>query len=556
MAPPNPLFTPTKGKYLGPEEFYASLDDYVNPNANVFGEYHSSLYYANQPYFFDSAFCGHDDSSITQGDLFGARIVHRTEMDIDSEDSRPTCHVEEDSNLYGPESPNTNPTHPVYLFGPFALVGSTINPELLSSNGSAGVENHIKHDTAESVLLEKESITSDRKIMQDQIKADFDEEMLQDAMAILKFQSLVVLSEQDRARLRKDIPIMMDEWATQELADTLSALEDQSIVDSIYKLHQLILSYIKDYLNKATSDFLPRAYRGLPVVDSDLTSTEHPRLEGGFDLDLLDKSGRKLLFWAFLRHELMSKVRLYVAIVHRRYRPRVELGRRGGHKFLPWEDEAIRCVQTYIQTLYTAFFSEWSGAEVPDPPPLGLGRSNSIVCETTQWVEALTDDKSVCATAAARLPDYGLEPIMGLMDERRKQQRQEASIEPALSLVRNANFRCDYDRAHKETVSGSFDRKKGLVPELWKDIVLRHGTPRNYTQENLALLRQRAWVFFWGSSAHPQREALLNISQEAGTGFSGLKGWERSFFQGGPASADSEEMDGGYVLDSITVQQT
>ncbi|KAL5608054.1 hypothetical protein FOBRF1_008551 [Fusarium oxysporum] len=148
MAPPNPLFTPTNRKYLGPEEFYASLDDYVNPNVNVFEEYHSSLYYANQPSFFDNAFCGHDDSSIIQEDLFGARIVHRTEMDIDSEDSRPNCNVEGDSNLYGPESSNTNSTHHVCLFDPFALVGSTIDPELLSSNGSAGIENHIKHDPA------------------------------------------------------------------------------------------------------------------------------------------------------------------------------------------------------------------------------------------------------------------------------------------------------------------------------------------------------------------------------------------------------------------------
>jgi len=295
----------------------------------------------------------------------------------------------------------------------------------------------------------------------------------------------------------------MDKWATQELADTLSALADQSTVDGIYKLHQLLLSLIKDYLNKATSDFLPRAYRGLPVVGSDLTYTEHPRLEGGVDLDILDKPGRKLLFWAFLRHELMSKVRLYVAVIDRSYRPRVELSRRGGHKFLPWEDEAIRCVHTYIQTLYTAFFSEWSGAEVPYPPPPGLLCASSIFCETTQWVETLTDDKSVCATDAARLPNYGLQPIMSLMDERQKQQDQKASIEPALSLLRDASYGCDYGRAHKETISGNFDRKKALVPELWMDLVLRHGTPRNYTQENLTLLRQRAWVFFWGPTAHP-----------------------------------------------------
>ncbi|KAF4423774.1 hypothetical protein FACUT_10385 [Fusarium acutatum] len=372
MAPPSPIFTPINGKYLGPQEFYASLDDYVNPNANVFEEYHSSLCYANPPSFFGNAFCGYDDSSITQEDLFGARIVRRTETDINSEDSRPNCHVEEGSNLDVPKSSETNPTHPVGLFDPFALVGSTIDPRLLSSDRSAGIENHVKPDAIESVLLQKESTPADSKIMQDQIKADFDEEMLRDAMVIIKLQNLTVLSKQGQARLKKDISIMMDKWATQELADTLSALEDQFTVNSLYKLYQLLLSLIKDYLNQATSDFLPRAYRGLPVVDSDVTYTEHPRLERGFDLDLLGKSGRKLLFWAFLRHELMSKVRLYVAAIDRSYRPRVELSRRGGRKFLPWEDEAIRRVHTYIQTLYTAFFSEWSGAEVPYHRPQDL----------------------------------------------------------------------------------------------------------------------------------------------------------------------------------------
>ncbi|KAF5559776.1 hypothetical protein FPHYL_6957 [Fusarium phyllophilum] len=524
MAPPNQLFTPTNGKCLGPRGFYAGLD------ANVFEEYHSSLNYANSPSFFDNAFCSYDDSSITQEDIFGARIVHRTETDIDLEHSRPNCHVEEDSNLDGPESSNTNATHPVGLLDPLALVGSTIDPLLLPSNRSAGIEIHIKPNATESVLSQTESTTADSKIMQDQIKADFDEEMLQDAMAILKLQDLIVLIKQDQARL-KDIPILVDKWATQELTDTLSALENQSTVDGIYKLHQLLLSLIIDYLNKATSDFLPRAYRGFPMVDSALTYTEHPRPEGGVDLDLVGRSGRKLLFWAFLRHELMSKFRLYVAIIDRCYRPPIVLSRRGGRKFLPWEDEAIRCVHTYIQTLYTAFFSEWSGAEVPYPPPPGSGCSSSIVCETTQWVETLTDDKSVCATAAARLPNYGLEPIMSLMDERQKQQDQKASIEPVLSLLRDAGCGCGYGCAHRETISGNFDRKKGLVPELWMDIVLCHGTPRNYTQENLILLRQRAWVFFWGPIAHPQREALLSISQDAGTGLHVLKGWERSLFQ-------------------------
>ncbi|KAF5580352.1 hypothetical protein FPCIR_10687 [Fusarium pseudocircinatum] len=530
MAPSRQTFTPTNGKCLDPQEFYASPDGYVNPNANAFEEYHSSLDYANPPSFFDNAFCSYDDSSITQEDIFGARIVHRTETDIDSEDSRPNCHVEEDSNLDGPESSNTNPTHPAELFDPLALDGSPIDHRLLSSNGSADTETHIKPDATESVLSQTESTTADSKIMQDQIKADFDEEMLQDAMAILKLQNLIVLSKQDQARL-KDIPTMMDKWATQKLADTLSALEDQSTVDGIYKLHQLLLSLIKDYLTKATADFLPRAYRDFPMVDSDLTYTEHPGPEGGFDLDLLGKSGRKLLFWAFLRHELMSKVRLYVAIIDHCYRPPVELNRRGGHKFLPWEDEAIRCVHTYIQTLYTAFFSEWPGAEVPYPPSPGLVRSNSMICGTAQWIEALTNDNSVPATAAARLPNYGLQPIMSLMDERQKQQGQKASIESALSLLRDAGCGCGYGRAHSETISGNFDRKEGLVPELWMDIVLCHGTPRNYTQENLILLRQRAWVFFWGPTAHPQCEALLNISQDAGNGVLVLKGWERSWFQ-------------------------
>ncbi|CVK99875.1 uncharacterized protein FMAN_16183 [Fusarium mangiferae] len=541
MAPPNPIFTSTNGKCLGPQEFYAGLDGYVNPDAKVLEEYQSSLRYANPQSFFDDAFSSYDDSSITQEDIFGARMVHRTKTDIDSEDSRPKCYVDEDSNLHDPESSNTNPTHPVELFEPFALVGSTINPPLLSSNGSAGVETHM---TTKKVLLQTESTIADSKAMQDQIKADFDKEMLQDAMAIMELQNLIVLSKHDQACLKKDIYIMMDRWATQELADTELALEDQSTVDGIYKLYQLLLSLIKDYLDKATSDFLPRAYRGLPVVDSGLTYNERQGLEGGFDLDILDKPGRKLLFWAFLRHELMSKVRLYVAVIDRSYRPPAELSRRGGHKFLPWEDEAIRCVHTYIQTLYTAFFSEWSGAEVPDPPIPGLGPSSSIVCETTQWVEALANDKSVCATAAAKLPNYGHQPIMSLLDERQKQQGHEASIEPALSLLRDARFGCGYDRAHKDTISGNFDRKKGLVPELWMDIVLRHGTPRNYTQENLTLLRQRAWVFFWGPTAQPHREALLNISQKSGIGLSILKGWERSFFQEWTTNADLEEIDG------------
>ncbi|KAF4451818.1 hypothetical protein F53441_5293 [Fusarium austroafricanum] len=357
------------------------------------------------------------------------------------------------------------------------------------------------------------------KLTRELIKADFDDEMRRDALAILRLSGLRESKNEYRAYRREYFYGTMNHWAADSVPDPGLEMDDHFIEghDDMYQLHQNMLGFIQDYLRKATSYFLPRAYCGLPQLAFEVTYFGKQKLEGEFDLDLLPNSGRKLLFWAFLRHELMSEIRLYKSMFHPEYTPPPQLTQRRGRWFHPYEDEAIRCVQTYVSSLYEAFFSEWYGVELPglvtassssrdsSPPPGQLRRHVHMGFDIVRMKNTFSLVEDIPYVDVQGLSNFGLSLITRLMVDR----RCEDSLKLIRRFTKDLKYRCDYSSVHTRHTARIWVRDE-RVPELWLDICLRHGDASAWSEEALQLVRQRAWVFFPDSRLHPQCQSLVH----------------------------------------------
>ncbi|KAM0195273.1 hypothetical protein ACHAPI_006578 [Fusarium lateritium] len=347
------------------------------------------------------------------------------------------------------------------------------------------------------------------------ILAEFDTEMMQDALAILLFPEIDSSGQINIKHWEDEVPNLINAWARKRIPDPTHrpGESSQKLIQKIYELHQRMLMYIQDYITKATSDFLQRAYSWVPTLAQDGTFIISHPLEGVFDLRKLGESGRKRLFWAFLRYELMSKIRLYKSVVNRFYIPPLELERRKGKLFRTWETEALHCVRTYSSYLYRAFFAQLSGPGLPNagtshvPLPAESGMPTQMVQLALGW--AFEGDREVedWLRIMTKLPNFGFGLITNLIfytNARQVSGRVRA-------FANNIKPLC-CDEVHKG-LSRSFSNRREddeEIPGLFSEIVELYGSYENSIPVAQAeMYRQRAWPFFNHARVHPQYYALV-----------------------------------------------
>jgi hypothetical protein len=139
-------------------------------------------------------------------------------------------------------------------------------------------------------------------------------ELLQDALAIVHFPRGKLSNEFSYASL---IDVHLRAWRSKMFADPCAEETlDYDVMESLNVLYDRLWLYIKDYLSKATSEFLPFASRLMP-------SWAHPcyarppsfppeHVEAAklrvFDMDSLSEERRCLIFRAFLHYELLCQI--------------------------------------------------------------------------------------------------------------------------------------------------------------------------------------------------------------------------------------------------------
>jgi hypothetical protein len=241
------------------------------------------------------------------------------------------------------------------------------------------------------------------------VALDFDDDMIQDAMAI------ILLPPPDkRGHYSKILRRHYARWLENRLPNPLKTRHG-SLIDEVHRLQARLLLFIEDYLTKATAIFPPREYVCLPDLSPKGTHLmfKDEAVSSRFNATQLTDAERKRLLTAFLRYEMMCAIRRQRTSSTTRWNFRHpiagfvtewDLGSSyeyRGQRLGPSERETILCVHQYVKSLYAAMFAQCSDSWLPDIPVGSLySYSTGLLYPDTLYVNA-------CAYAS----DMGLKSV-------------------------------------------------------------------------------------------------------------------------------------------------
>ncbi|KAI1263927.1 hypothetical protein F5Y18DRAFT_91404 [Xylariaceae sp. FL1019] len=194
-------------------------------------------------------------------------------------------------------------------------------------------------------------VSSKAYIVRKRLAIELDDDMVQDAMAVILFPK--------RALRGFPPPSLYHHYWLWESKKLINPLKPgfHDLCDTLDRFCNRMLIFVEDYLTKALAVCPSREYKCLSDMSlhSQLKFRDRvicPRIDAA-DLNAAE---RRRLLQAFFRYELLCKMYYYKGMSRgnawRRKLP--SLCRYSGRTFHPWEAEAIRCVQTYLQSLHSA----------------------------------------------------------------------------------------------------------------------------------------------------------------------------------------------------------
>ncbi|KAH7259615.1 uncharacterized protein BKA55DRAFT_562891 [Fusarium redolens] len=372
-----------------------------------------------------------------------------------------------------------------------------LSPELrLQVLVSTRCKSSISRTIQASPIMLQQYLAHKKYIIRQVLAAEFDAEMIQDAMAIILLPSPRG-SGREPLRKRQSQPMRahLRAWANSQLPDPLKGNNDH-LLSQLNKLHSQLLLLIEDYITKATASFPRREYLCLPQTQRSL-SEGHLMFKGlkvtpRFNSASLTFPERKRFVKAFLVYELLSMVSNvpYVPDLRRR-------------RISNAEHEAVGCVHNYVWSLYEAIFAQCNDVCLPpiSTTPLGTGLfSPNIVnfdAETKARLKCLLgrDIKTGFSTLGyGRLTDF-LRYDMAKPGER---EALKVQLEHVWCFEDPINsFRWDM------CLHGLFKWKRkyqnGCESSMYTQLSLNHKEKLRYM-----IGQQRAWVFFDDSRFYPQ----------------------------------------------------
>ncbi|KAK2007154.1 hypothetical protein LZ32DRAFT_641459 [Colletotrichum eremochloae] len=317
---------------------------------------------------------------------------------------------------------------------------------------------------------------SKRYITKRLLSSDFDDSMVQDAMAIILFPPQTTRHFQTLARAH------CRSWASQQFANPLRqplpSQEQQDYINKISKLHRGLIFFIEDYLTKATAVFPPREYLCLPSGAQLVFKGQS--ISPRFNAANLKNPERKRLLQAFLRYQLyclLSRVENYEFEVFTKIASRVQ-------ELQPWDKEAILCVHTYLISLYGAMAVQcsndaWLPEVVPratSPPPPGLLYPDSLYFDPDAYPSILKRFRD-----KAHLASLGFDLVASFL---------RSATAGQLGRDRLKKWLSDFDVKEKDHQSGP-GMCRVLLPQLCPLDIQRK------------IYQQRAWVFLDDARLYP-----------------------------------------------------
>ncbi|SCN96812.1 uncharacterized protein FFE2_08606 [Fusarium fujikuroi] len=337
-----------------------------------------------------------------------------------------------------------------------------------------------------------------KHVRQNLIAVDFDEDMMQDALAIILFPT-------ERGAQEYRLQLVRDHLERWQDKDFDSPLTNQNVYmfQLLDDLHSMLLHFIQDYCSKATASYMPREYICLPGLHSPSPKARlYFRCEpvtSSFNPDSLTTSELKRFFRAFLLYQLNCKVNKSLGTSPNPNNPLNNLPKRAIH---PSEDEAIRCVHTYVRSLYGACIAQRGDGFLPSGPDgtafeLGLTFPDNFCFDPDLYTAERGSRGNYHGDATSHLAKLGLEEVVnftryrfGLSSENEEFDYEFDKVFESLSY-RMGPYQHVITRVDSSSDSGSpmYDR-------------LSAGLSRSNTIQ-FRICQQRAWVFFDNNRFYP-----------------------------------------------------
>ncbi|KAI0117752.1 hypothetical protein GGR51DRAFT_266285 [Nemania sp. FL0031] len=352
-------------------------------------------------------------------------------------------------------------------------------------------------------------------------EANLDDDMVQDAMAIILFPP------RNNAGLVESVPQRhhFSEWSNRRFPNPLKKRplmneKDKSLVKKIAKLYHRLLVFIEDYLTKATAACPSREYLCLPHPSGQLTFKGRPVCTT-IDITQCNSTEQRRLLKAFLKYEAISKFcsnRHNSFLVYQCYSLKTHLR--------SLKRKAIFCVELYLSSLYRALLAQCGDSDLPENPPAihtdlvprEVSRHMSPALKDLSPAEELIFWTSRSLNADELCPwlgSLGFDLAMILVAGTTAEPRGMTIVGQWLKHVAKRGPRCGQHRSwysHRPGFSlliGPSGGGEGVIclegPGLYQMLYPRLGAKsrmgplsRSYLyQDNaLCLYRSRAWVFF------------------------------------------------------------
>ncbi|KAJ4003890.1 hypothetical protein NW752_012021 [Fusarium irregulare] len=206
-----------------------------------------------------------------------------------------------------------------------------------------------------SPIMLQQYLLYKKPIIRQVLATEFDEDLVQDAMAVILFP-LLRDSIQESLAMGPSEAIHSHVWAWTnfQLPDPLKDDNDH-LIDELNKLHRKVIALAEDYIAKATSTLPSWAYVCVPETRQ--SSVEgHLMFKGvevapRFNFGKLTTLEKRRFLKAFLTYELLCKASII------RFIPIILSQRKVSYA----EFETVACIHEYFCSLYGALFAQCTG---------------------------------------------------------------------------------------------------------------------------------------------------------------------------------------------------
>ncbi|RBR06391.1 uncharacterized protein FIESC28_11081 [Fusarium coffeatum] len=246
---------------------------------------------------------------------------------------------------------------------------------------------------------------------------DVDDKIRKDVLAIIKFPKPKEEDEDDDEEEEdeeeeeeyywertRSINVKKWQWSDWPQSPKIGYLQ------KVHRLVSRIIEFIEDYISKATSEYPPRAYLGLPDLKTGKTSFMGSLLETRFlPFTTLRRSERYRLLRAFVRYELLCEIhntREDKWRVPKDYRKFNAFGTPNAP-----DPKALLSVHEYYIGLYGAVFAHCGDAWLPDLPSFlssdAAGKATNVSSTAPKYLPLEFPD-NLFFGAEAYLKDLGI----------------------------------------------------------------------------------------------------------------------------------------------------